>query len=60
MDENDGTDDTSIRLKISTWKRLSERKDRPDKSFDDVINEVLDRVEEVEAEGNPKPATAHS
>jgi len=60
MSENHDTDDTSIRLKVSTWKRLDKRKDRPDKSFDDVINEVLDRVEEVEAEGNPNPPTANS
>lgn len=39
-----GTDDTNIRIKRDTWSRLSERKE-PGKSFDDVIQELLDDSE---------------
>lgn len=56
MDKNDGTDDTSIRLKVSTWNRLKDRKSHPNQSFDDVINDLLDRAEESEGEGNPNTA----
>lgn len=58
MPANDDDEDTSIRIKVATWKRLDERKDRPNKSFDQIINNLLDIVDEVE-EGNPNstPAT---
>ncbi|UIP00312.1 hypothetical protein Hbl1158_02780 [Halobaculum sp. CBA1158] len=55
----DGDGDTSIRIKIETWRRLKDRKTMPDDSFDSVINELLDIAEEAE-EGNPSkvPASA--
>lgn len=55
-------DDTSIRIKVDTWQRLNARKDKPNQSFDDVINDLLDQVEAIEedTEGNPKPAMATS
>lgn len=46
-------DDTSIRISVETWRRLKDRKDRPNTSFDDVIQELLDATEEAES-GNPK------
>ena len=52
-------EDTSIRIKVDTWKRLNKRKTLPNESFDDVINDVLDTVEQLENEadeGNPKLA----
>lgn len=42
-----GTDDTSIRIKRDTWRRLHERKG-PGESFDEVLNDVLDRAESEE------------
>lgn len=55
-----GDEDTSIRIKVDTWQRLNERKDRPNKSFDDVINELLEIAAEYEEgdEGNLQTATA--
>jgi predicted CopG family antitoxin len=47
-------DDTSIRIKNDTWQRLNARK-APGKSFDDIINEILDELEEGE-EGNLRAA----
>lgn len=52
MPTKDESEDTSIRIKVNTWQRLRQRKNRPNKSFDDVINELLDIAEEAE-EGNP-------
>ncbi|WP_177167502.1 hypothetical protein [Halopenitus malekzadehii] len=56
MGKNKGQDDTSIRLKISTWNRLKDRKTHPNESFDDVINDLIDLAEEAESEGNSNPA----
>lgn len=47
-------DDTSIRIKNSTWKRLNDRKE-PGVSFDDIINELLDKVEEKEGNSTQTP-----
>jgi len=44
-----GDEDTSIRLKVDTWRRLRSLKG-PGESFDDVINDVLDEVDTVAAE----------
>jgi len=49
-------DVTTVKVKEETWKRLNARK-TPGKSFDDIISELLDEVEESD-EGNPKTATA--
>ena len=52
-------DDTvNIRIKRDTWQHLHNRKG-PGDSFDDVIRDLIDQVEEVE-EGNrtPMPQTA--
>lgn len=38
-------EDTSIRVSLDTWQRLQARKDEPGKSFDTVIQELLDTVE---------------
>jgi len=38
------SDDTSIRIKVGTWRQLRERKG-PGESFDDVINGILDEAE---------------
>lgn len=48
-------EDTSIRIKLDTWRRLKDLKDTPNKSFDDVIQELLDEHEEAESE-NRSPA----
>lgn len=45
-------DDTSIRIKVETWRRLKDRKDRPNESFDDVIRELLDLVDQCDHGGN--------
>jgi predicted DNA-binding protein len=47
-------EDTSVRVKAETWKRLDELKDSPGKTFDDVINELLDESES--SSGNRSPA----
>lgn len=53
------SEDTSIRIKVDTWKRLNERKSLPNESFDDVINDLLDKAEQLEdAEGNLSRRTA--
>lgn len=64
-DDDEG--DTSIRIKIDTWRELKDLKDQPNQSFDDVIQELLDdhhdRDEEqahADDEGNPEPVTAHN
>lgn len=44
-------DDTSIRIRKSTWRQLHERKE-PGDSFDDVIADLLDDAQE--------PATAEN
>ena len=49
----DGEDDTSVRVKTETWKRLDELKDSPGKSFDDVINELLDESESSSGKRSP-------
>jgi predicted CopG family antitoxin len=49
-------DVTTVKVKEETWKRLNARK-TPGKSFDDIISELLDEVEEAD-EGNPKTARA--
>jgi hypothetical protein len=38
------TDDTSIRIKVDTWRRLRGYKG-PGESFDDAINKVLNGAE---------------
>lgn len=38
---------TTIQVSINTWQRLSFRKE-PGDSFDDVITELLDKVEDLE------------
>jgi hypothetical protein len=48
-------EDTSIRISVKTWRRLKDRKDRPNTSFDDVISELLDKTEELESVGNSEP-----
>lgn len=45
------SDDTSIRIKKDTWRRLRDRKG-PGDSFDEVIDELLDDVEDA-AEAQP-------
>jgi predicted CopG family antitoxin len=44
-----GSEDTSIRIKVDTWRRLRSRKG-PGESFDDVINEILDEAGSPDAE----------
>jgi len=51
-------EDTSIRISVETWRRLKDRKDRPNTSFDDVISELLDKTEETEEGNLNPPATA--
>lgn len=38
-------DSVNIRIKTETWKRAKDLKDEPGKTWDDVINELLDEVE---------------
>lgn len=40
-------DDTTVRVKRSTWTRLNHRR-QPGDSFDDVIARLLDRIERYE------------
>lgn len=48
-------DTTNIRISNETWKRLQEYKDEPGKTWDDVMQELLEGTE-----GNPKtPVTAN-
>jgi len=37
-------DDTTVRVKDDTWRRLRGRKDRGE-TFDDVINQLIDETE---------------
>ena len=46
-------EDTSVRVKAETWKRLDELKDSPGKTFDDVINELLDESESSSGKRSP-------
>jgi predicted CopG family antitoxin len=46
-------DDTSVRISVETWRRLKDRKDRPNTSFDDVITELLNATEDCD-EGNAR------
>jgi len=57
--QTDGTDDevTTIKVSRETWRRLNRRKQRPDESFDDIVQELLTQAEEDD-QGNPKTATA--
>jgi predicted DNA-binding protein len=38
-------DTTNIRISVETWKRLNDLKDEPGKTWDDVMNELLDKSE---------------
>lgn len=52
---NDMSEDTTnIRINTETWKRLQEYKDEPGKTWDEVMQELLEGTE-----GNPRtmPAT---
>lgn len=49
-------DDTSVRIKNDTWKRLNNRKE-PGESFDEIINELLDKVEAQEGNSTPRAKT---
>lgn len=55
MAEND---DTSIRISVQTWRRLKDLKSKPNESFDDVIEDLLDSQEGQE--GNPKTPTTET
>jgi uncharacterized protein (DUF4415 family) len=39
----------NIRIKSDTWERMQPRKDKPGKTWDDVINELIDQADEGEA-----------
>lgn len=54
MAQEDTDADTSIRIKLDTWRRLKDRKNRPNQSFDDVISELLDTVEADEGNSNSR------
>lgn len=41
----------NIRIKSDTWERMQPRKDKPGKTWDDVINELIDQADEGEATG---------
>lgn len=51
-------DDTSIRIKTHTWRELKDRKQFPNQSFDDVIQELLEIAEEAEQGNRAAMATA--
>lgn len=36
---------TTMTVKISTWRRLLERKEAPGQPFDEVINKLLDEAD---------------
>lgn len=60
-DDDEG--DTSIRIKVRTWRELKDLKDQPNQSFDDVIQELLDEYHSrnepsADDEGNLEPVTA--
>lgn len=44
------SEDTTVRVRHATWRRLNDRKD-PGVSFDEVISNLLDAQEADEAEG---------
>lgn len=46
MPDDDG--DTSIRIKVSTWRELKDLKEHPNESFDDVIQELLETYRQVQ------------
>lgn len=39
----------NIRIKSDTWERMQPRKDKPGKTWDDVINELINQADEEEA-----------
>ena len=45
-------DTTNIRISKETWQRLQEYKNEPGKTWDDVMQELLERTE-----GNPTRMT---
>jgi len=47
-------DSVNIRIKRETWSRMQPLKDEPGKTWDDVVQELLDATEE---QGNPKAMT---
>jgi predicted CopG family antitoxin len=48
-------EDTTIRLKRDTWKRLHAMKE-PGDTFDDVLNDVLDKADVAESRVEEQPA----
>jgi len=50
----------NIRIRTETWKRMQELKDEPGKTWDDVINQLLDEAGEAPEsnEGNGEPTAA--
>lgn len=48
---------TNIRVSIETWRRLKNRKDRPNKSFDEVIQELLEESDPAEKRGTAEKIT---
>jgi predicted CopG family antitoxin len=53
-------DSTNIRIKTSTWQELREYKDKPNKTWDDVLQELLEAKRAADSseadEGNLKTA----
>lgn len=53
-------DTTNIRISKETWKRLQKYKNEPGKTWDDVMQELLEKSERSEGNGNrrttPMPA----
>lgn len=43
-------EDTTIRVNKSTWRRLTNRKE-PGVSYDEIINELIDEVEDDDSVG---------
>jgi len=50
-------DDTSVRIKTDTWKRLNDLKE-PGDSFDDIIRRLLDESDDIQAGNGLDQATA--
>jgi predicted DNA-binding protein len=50
-------DSVNIRIKRKTWKRLNKLKDEPGKTWDDVMQELLEETSEEDEEGNPSRMT---
>jgi len=42
------TEYVNIRIHKDTWQRMQPHKDEPGKTWDDVINELMDEVERLE------------